>query len=178
MKESENYLKGVIRNIPDFPVEGVLFRDITTLLSDPKAFRIVIDSYLERAKKLNINKIVGIESRGFIFGSTLAYKLECGFVPVRKPGKLPFETIEAAYSLEYGTDTVEMHVDALSRGDRVMVVDDLIATGGTLRATCDLVEKCGADISLVGVVIELSHLKGQEMFNDYNYLSLVKYDSD
>lgn len=178
MSQSEEYLKSIIRNVPDFPVKGVVFRDITTLLAEPKAFELIIDQFYERAVELEIDKIVGIESRGFIFGSVLAYKLGCGFVPVRKPGKLPYETIKVGYSLEYGTDAVEIHVDALNEKDRVMVVDDLIATGGTLRATCDIVEKCGAKVSLVALVIELSFLKGHEKFRDYEYLSLVKYDSE
>ncbi len=178
MSQSQEYLKGIIRNVPDFPVKGVVFRDITTLLADPKAFQLVIDQLYNRAAQLEIDKIVGIESRGFIFGSVLAYRLGCGFVPVRKPGKLPYETIKVGYSLEYGTDALEVHVDVLSESDRVMVVDDLIATGGTLRATCDLIEKCGAEVSLVALVIELSFLKGQEKFRDYEYLSLVKYDSE
>lgn len=174
----EEYLRSKIRNVPDFPVKGIVFRDITTLIDDPEALRRTVDEIYERCRDLRITKVVAVESRGFIFGSLVAERLSCGLVPVRKPGKLPFETISRDYTLEYGKATVEMHVDALSSEDRVAVIDDLLATGGTLRATCDLVEQLGATIACVAVVLELSFLNGQDRFKDYNYFSLVKYDSE
>jgi adenine phosphoribosyltransferase len=174
----EEYLRAKIRDIPDFPVKGILFRDITTLVADPEAFRKTIDALYDRCRDLKITKVVAVESRGYIFGSLLAYMLGCGFVPVRKPGKLPYRTIKREYTLEYGTATVEMHVDALSADDQVLVVDDLLATGGTLRATCDLVEQLGANVSCVAVVIELSFLGGQSKFEGYDYFSLVKYEDE
>jgi adenine phosphoribosyltransferase len=174
----EEYLRNRIRNVPDFPKKGIVFRDITTLIADPEAFRKTIDAIYDRCRELKITKVVGIESRGFIFGSLLAYRLGCGFVPVRKPSKLPYKTVKKEYTLEYGSGTVEMHVDALSSDDNVLVIDDLLATGGTLRATCDLVEQLGAQIACVAVVIELSFLGGQDRMKDYNYFSLVRYDSE
>lgn len=174
----DEYLRSRIRDIPDFPKKGIVFRDITTLVADPEAFKKTIDAIYDRCRELNITKVVGIESRGFIFGSLLAYRLGCGFVPVRKPSKLPYETVKKEYTLEYGTGTVEMHVDALSTDDSVLIIDDLLATGGTLSATCDLVEQLGAQIACVAVVIELSFLGGQDRLKDYNYFSLVRYDSE
>ncbi len=174
----EEYLKGKIRDVPDFPVEGIVFRDITTLIADPEAFRKTVDAVYDRCRDLSITKVVAVESRGFIFGSLLAYLLSCGFVPVRKPGRLPYRTIRREYTLEYGTSTVEMHADALGANDRVLVIDDLLATGGTLRATCDLVEQLGATVACIAVVIELSFLGGHEKFEDYDYFSLVRYDSE
>ena len=174
----QEYFKSKIRNIPDFPKKGIIFRDITILLNDPEAFRKVIDEIYDRCRQLNITKVVAIESRGFMFGATLAYKLGCGFVPVRKQGKLPYETVREEYALEYGTDALEIHVDSLSKEDNVVIVDDLLATGGTLRATCDLVERLGAKIACVAVLIELSFLGGQEKLKDYNYFALIKYNSE
>lgn len=137
-------LKATIRTLPNWPIEGVMFRDITTLLQDPAAFKEAINRFYDRYRTMKIDKIVGIDARGLIFGAPLAYKLEVGFVPVRKKGKIPFRTIGAAYSLEYGESMVEIHEDAILKGERVVVVDDLIATGGTVKATIDLVEKLGA----------------------------------
>jgi len=174
----EEYFKSRIRDIPDFPKEGVVFRDITTLLLEPEAFRKAVDTTYERCRAVGIDKVVGIESRGFIFGSILAYKLGCGFVPVRKPGKLPCETIRQEYVLEYGNGSVEVHVDGIVNGDRVLIVDDLIATGGTMKATCEMIERLGGKIALIAVLIELSFLKGQDLLKDYDYFTLMKYDSE
>ncbi|MFH1893335.1 MAG: adenine phosphoribosyltransferase [Candidatus Zixiibacteriota bacterium] len=174
---TEEYFKTKIRSIPDFPKKGIMYRDITTLTSDSEAFAMAIDVIFDRSHDLGITKVVAIESRGFVFGSALAYKLGCGMVLVRKPGKLPFEIVSEDYTLEYGTDRIEIHSDALTPKDRVMIVDDLVATGGTLLACCHLVEKLGAGIACVATVVELSHLGGQNRFSDYNYFSLVKYDS-
>jgi adenine phosphoribosyltransferase len=171
-------LKEKISSYPNFPRPGVVFRDITTLLEDNAAFNKSIDIFHDYFKDKNINKIVAIESRGFIFGGALAYKMGAGFVPVRKLGKLPGETIKKEYALEYGVDALEMHRDSISRGDSVLVIDDLMATGGTLSATCGMVEKLGGTIAGVGVLIELSFLKGQEPFQKYDYLALIKYDSE
>ncbi|NIP42050.1 MAG: adenine phosphoribosyltransferase [candidate division Zixibacteria bacterium] len=171
-------LKQKIRNIPNFPKPGIVFRDITTLLDDVEAFRKVIDIYSEHFGDKNITKVVAIESRGFIFGGALAYKMDAAFVPVRKLGKLPGETIKKEYELEYGVDALEMHRDAIKAGDNVLIVDDLMATGGTLAATCGMVEKLGANIAGIAVLIELSFLKGQEKFQKYDYLPLIKYDSE
>lgn len=175
---TEEYLKSKIRNVPDFPKKGIMFRDITTLTSDPEAFAAVIDDLYDKSNTLGVTKVVAIESRGFVFGSALAYKLGCGMVLVRKPGKLPFEIVSEEYVLEYGTDKIEIHSDALTSQDHVLIVDDLVATGGTLLACCRLVEKLGADVAGVAALVELSHLGGQEKFRDYNYFSLVKYNSD
>lgn len=151
-----------VRNVPDFPKPGIQFKDITTLLADPEAFRYVMDRLQERYSNQGVTKVVGIESRGFIFGAALADRLHAGFVPVRKKGKLPADTIEASYELEYGEATIEIHRDALNPGDRVVVLDDLLATGGTLKASCDLVRELGAQILEVWVLIELGFLPGRE----------------
>lgn len=171
-------LKRKIRNIPNFPKQGVIFRDITTLLEDGEAFAKVIDIFYQHYQNKNINKVVAIESRGFIFGGALAYKMGAAFVPVRKLGKLPGETIKKEYELEYGVDALEMHRDAIQPGDNTLVIDDLMATGGTLAATCGLVEKLGGTVAGIGVLIELSFLKGQEKFQKYDYLALIKYETE
>ena len=149
-------LNQFIRDVPDFPKPGIVFKDITPLLHDPGAFQAVVDEFDRRFADAGINRIVGIESRGFIFGAALAYKLGVSFIPVRKPGKLPHETDTVSYDLEYGSDSVEIHLDALDEGDRVLIVDDLIATGGTVEATCKLVEKLGAEIVGFAFLIELA----------------------
>jgi adenine phosphoribosyltransferase len=171
-------LKNKIRNIPNFPKQGIVFRDITTLLEDGEAFGKVIDIFHQHYQEKGINKIVAIESRGFIFGGALAYKMGAAFIPVRKLGKLPGETIKKEYELEYGVDALEMHRDAIEPGDKALVIDDLMATGGTLAATCGMVEKLGGTVAGIGVLIELSFLKGQEKFQKYDYLPLIKYDSE
>ncbi|MCC6546936.1 adenine phosphoribosyltransferase [Candidatus Sumerlaeota bacterium] len=151
-----------VRNVPDFPKPGIQFKDITTLIADGEAFRAVIDILAERYRNGRITRVVGVESRGFIFGAALADRLGVGFVPIRKLGKLPAETLRRSYALEYGEATVEVHKDSLDSGDRVVIIDDLLATGGTLRAACELVEELGATIEEVWVLIELAFLPGRE----------------
>ena len=167
-----------IRNVPDFPKKGIVFRDITTLLKDPKAFNTAIDALYEKYKSERIDKIVGIESRGFIFAAPLAYKLGCGFVPVRKPKKLPAETLKEEYALEYGTDSVEVHIDAITLGERVLLVDDLLATGGTILATAKLIERLGGNIVGLAFLIELSFLNARARLMSYDIFSLIQYDSE
>jgi adenine phosphoribosyltransferase len=171
-------LKSAIRSIPNFPKKGIVFRDITTLLLDKAAFKQSIDQLENYCKGKKIDKILGIESRGFIFGGALADRMGVGFVPIRKKGKLPAKTIRQEYQLEYGTDSIEMHADALKPGDLVLVVDDLIATGGTLSATCKLVEQSGAKVIGIAALIELAFLPGREKLTGYDVFSLVKYDSE
>ncbi len=169
-------LKSTIRSINDWPIKGVIFRDITTLMQDPDANRQANDLFYNRYKGRDIDKIVGIDARGFVFGSILAHQLHVGFVPVRKKGKLPFKTIEASYSLEYGEDTVEIHEDAIKKGEKVVVVDDLIATGGTVGATVNLVEKLGGDIVECAFVVELPDLKGRDKIQGQKVFSLVEFE--
>jgi adenine phosphoribosyltransferase len=171
-------LKSKIRSIPDFPQKGIIFRDITTLVKDPDAFRYVIDHLYERYKDKKLDAIVGIESRGFIFCGALADRLKVAFIPARKPGKLPAETISESYDLEYGKATLEMHKDAIKRGMRVLVVDDLLATGGTIEAACKLVERLGGEVVEIWVLIELSFLNGRKKIAKYPCHSLIKYDSE
>lgn len=164
-----------IRSIPDFPKKGILFKDITTLLNNKKAFRASINELTKVLKKKKIDYIVAAESRGFIFGGALAYKLGCGFVPVRKPGKLPFKTHRHTYSLEYGTDSLEIHRDAFPKGAKVLVLDDLLATGGTALALIKLVKKLKGKISAVLFLIELTDLKGKKKLKGYPVYSLIKF---
>jgi adenine phosphoribosyltransferase len=171
-------LKTQIRNIKDFPKQGIMFRDITTLLKNPLAFDYTMNQLLEFIKGKKINKVVGIESRGFIFGSVLAYKLGCGFVPVRKPGKLPAEKVSISYSLEYGEDKLEIHKDAIQPGDKVLVHDDLLATGGTMNAVCQLIEKLGGEIVQVSFIVELSFLNGRDKLKSYDVRSIVNYENE
>ena len=171
-------LKSKIRNVPDFPIKGIMFRDITTLVNDPGAFKYVIDMLSERYRDKGIDQIVGIESRGFIFGGALAHRLCCGFVPARKLGKLPAETIEESYELEYGRTSLQLHTDSIKPGQRVVILDDLLATGGTLRATANMVERLGGEIYEIAVVIELSFLNGREKLKNYRFYSMVQYDSE
>ena len=165
-----------IRNVPDFPVEGIQFKDITTLLQDPVPFAASVEALLETYQDSEIDIVVAVEARGFIWGAILAYELGAGFVPVRKPGKLPAETICAEYSLEYGTNTLEMHADAIVPGQRVLVVDDLLATGGTAKATCELVEQLGGEVVGVAFLIELAFLPGREKLAGYNVKALISMD--
>lgn len=168
-------IKGLIRTIPDFPKEGILFRDITPVLRDPEALRSVVEHMRHLCGDQKVDAVVGIESRGFMFGVPLALALGAGFVPVRKLGKLPSEVIQAEYALEYGTNTVEMHRDAIKPGERVVIVDDLIATGGTAAAAVNLVEQLGGEILSMLFLIELSGLNGRESLQDYDIHSLIKY---
>jgi len=171
-------LKSKIRNVPDFPQKGIMFRDITTLVKDPEAFRHVIDHLYERYKGKKLDAIVGIESRGFIFCGALADRLKAAFVPARKPGKLPADTISQSYDLEYGKATLEMHKDAIKPGMKVLVVDDLLATGGTIEAACKLVERLGGEVVEVWVLIELSFLNGRKKIAKYPCYSMINYDSE
>ena len=170
-----NQLKKYIRTIPDFPKQGILFRDITTLLKDKKAFKKAIDSLSQAIKAKKIDYVVAVESRGFIFGAALAYKLGAGFVPVRKKGKLPAETVSADYSLEYGTDSLEIHKDAIKENSEILIVDDLLATGGTVAAVCQLAQKVKAKIVGIIFLIELCDLKGRDKLKGYPVFSLIQY---
>ena len=168
-------LKDYIRSIQDYPKEGILFRDITTLLKDKDAFKLAIDKMAEQVKDKKVDLVVGAESRGFLIGSALAYKMNCGFIPVRKKGKLPYKTISEEYALEYGTDTLFMHEDAIKKGDNVLVVDDLIATGGTALAMIKMVEKLGGNVIGSSFLIELEELNGRKEIEKYPINILIKY---
>ena len=168
-------LKAFIRDIPDFPEPGILFRDITPLLRDPRAFSHVIDRFIGRYDSQDFDTIVAIESRGFLFGAPLAHRLGKSIVPVRKPGKLPAATHSVEYSLEYGTNSMEMHQDGVHEGERVLVIDDLLATGGTLVAAASLVEMSGGVVAAMGVVIELTALSGRNTLGAYDVFSLIEY---
>ena len=165
----------VIRTIPDFPEKGIMFRDITTVLHDGEALHASVEAICEQVKGLDFDLVLGPESRGFIFGTPVAYKLKKGFVPVRKAGKLPHKTLSKSYDLEYGSATIEIHADAIKKGDKVVIVDDLLATGGTCKAICELVEECGGIIEAIIFFIELEELNGREKLEGYNISSLVKY---
>lgn len=169
-------LKGLLRVVPDFPKEGINFIDITTLIKNPAALDESVRRLADFARKRDITTVSGIESRGFIFGAAVARELGVGFVPVRKPGKLPWETYREEYSLEYGTNAIEIHRDAFDSHDRVFIVDDLLATGGTMQATASLVEKCGAAVAGIGFVVELTFLDGRRKLDNYEIISLVTYD--
>jgi len=171
-------LKAKIRNVPDFPRPGIGFKDITTLIKDGAAFHQAIEAMAQWYNPNEIDLVLGIESRGFIFAAALAYKWGKGMVIVRKPGKLPAEKVREEYSLEYGTDAIEIHKDAIARGQRVLVVDDLLATGGTVAAACRLVEKLGGKVAGIAFLIELSFLKGIERLKNYRVNSLITFDSE
>lgn len=168
-------LKKVIRTFPDFPKEGIMFRDITPILHDPDALKDSVDQICRQLSDLEFDYVLGPESRGFIFGVPVAYAMHKGFIPVRKPGKLPGKTISQTYDLEYGSNKLEIHADAIKPGDRVVIVDDLIATGGTSKAICDLVEKMGGQVVSLNFVIELVDLKGRELLKDYRMQSLCTF---
>ena len=172
---SADDLRAKIREIPDFPKPGILFYDITTLLKDADAFRDVIDRMADQVKDAGIDLVVGMESRGFIFSAPLAYKIGAGFVPVRKLGKLPAETIEVEYALEYGTATLEIHKDAIQPGQRVLIVDDLLATGGTVMGTIELVRRLGGEIAGLSFMVELSALHGREKLAEFTTHALLTY---
>jgi adenine phosphoribosyltransferase len=171
-------LRDKIRTVPDWPIDGVMFRDITTLLLDPEAFRETCNILYERYKKMEIDKVVAIDARGFIFGAVLAYKLDVGLVPVRKAGKLPYKTIRESYTLEYGENTVEMHIDAIEKNEKILVVDDLIATGGTISAATKLVEKLGGVVVECVFLVELPDLKGREKIKNYNIFTLMEFEGE
>jgi adenine phosphoribosyltransferase len=168
-------LKKYIRNIPDFPQKGIMFKDITTLLKEPAVFKYTVDAIVDRYKNKNISKVVSVEARGYIFGGAIAYNLNCGFIPVRKPGKLPAETISMEYTLEYGKNTIEIHKDAINNSERILVFDDLLATGGTVLATCQLIKKLGGEIIGCAFLINLTYLNGAEKLKGYNVFSLIEY---
>ncbi len=170
-------LKKLIREVPDFPKPGINFYDITTLLKDPTGLEETIDALTEACRGLNIDTVIGVESRGFIFGAPLAYQLGVGFIPVRKPKKLPADTVSVSYELEYGTDSLEMHKDAVGEGHNVLIIDDLLATGGTAKAVVDLVEGVGGKVSALLFVVELTFLNGRAKFAGHNVKSLISYDS-
>jgi len=173
---NSDQLKKLIREVPDFPKKGILFYDITTLLRDKTGFAQLIDLFSEHYIGKNIDLILGMEARGFIFGPALAYRLNAGFVPVRKPGKLPAATCRVEYELEYGSNALEIHKDAIEKGQRVLIVDDLLATGGTAVATAKLASSLGAEIAGLAFVVELDFLKGRQKLGGYNVFSLLHYD--
>lgn len=168
-------LHRLIRDIPDFPKPGILFKDITPLLADPAGLALAVEFMANPFRTLKVDIVVGAESRGFIFGTAIAQSLSCGFVPVRKPGKLPSERKSITYALEYGTDTLEIHQDAIRPGQRVLMVDDLLATGGTMRACCDLVEGLGATIIGIAVLIELEFLNGRAKLKPHDVSAVLRY---
>ncbi len=171
-------MKQYIRSVPDFPKPGINFYDITTLLSDKEGFRLALDKMAAYVGSVQAEKIVAVEARGFVFGGALADRLHLGLVPVRKPGKLPYRSISEEYSLEYGVDKVEIHADAIGAKERVVIVDDLIATGGTLKAVCNLVERLGGEVAGISAVIDLSFLPWREKLADYDVNCLVSFDSE
>lgn len=173
-----DYIKSKVRSIPDWPIKGVIFRDITTLLQDPVAHREICGIFYNRYVNQHIDKIVGIDARGFLFGSVLAYKLDVGFVPIRKNGKLPYKTIRESYTLEYGEETIEIHEDAIAKGERVVIVDDLMATGGTIKAAANLVEKLGGEIVECAFVVELPDLKGRAKLGNRRVFSIIEFEGE
>ncbi|MBN2623387.1 MAG: adenine phosphoribosyltransferase [Acidimicrobiales bacterium] len=173
MTRDPSWLAGHLRDIPDFPQPGIVFKDLTPLLGDVDAFRFAVDAVADHAAGLTVDKVVGIEARGFIFAAAVAYRLGAGFVPVRKPGKLPWKKVTETYALEYGSDSLDIHEDALDSGDAVYVVDDVLATGGTAAATCRLVERLGGQIAGLAFVVELGFLDGRAKLTDHDILSLI-----
>src|SRR5262245_11271826 len=173
--EAIGSLKAAIRDVPDFPKKGIVFKDITTLLKDPVAFRRATDLMVDMCQGRPTDKVVGVESRGFIMGSLMADRLGVGFVPARKPGKLPYRTRRATYALEYGTDCIEIHEDAVEKGERVLVVDDVIATGGTARAVGELAASLGGTVTGFAFLVELTFLNGREKLGGHEVLSLIRY---
>jgi len=176
-KNFQEEIKRSIRDVYDFPKEGIIFRDITTLLQNGLLFKKVLDYFYMFCEQNKAEAIIGVESRGFIFGGALAYNLQVPFIPVRKEGKLPYATLKESYSLEYGEATVEMHEDALVKGTNTIIIDDLLATGGTLKATTSLVEKCGGKVGGIALLVELSFLNGRDLLQDYEIFSLASYES-
>jgi len=169
-------LRELIRDVPDYPKKGIVFKDITTLIKRGDAFDEVINIFFEKCKEKKVDLVAAVESRGFIFGGVLANRLKVGFIPVRKFGKLPARTVEQKYDLEYGTDTLEIHKDAVTPGQRVLIVDDLLATGGTIQATCKLVEKLGGEVVGILIMIELGFLNGRDKLKDYDLFTLITYE--
>ena len=175
LEMNHEWLKEQIRDIPDFPKEGIVFKDITPLLAHKKAFAYTIDAIAHHFDRDEINKVVGIEARGFMVAAPLAYRFTAGLIPVRKKGKLPWQVESEEYQLEYGTDNLEMHRDAVESGERVLVVDDVLATGGTALATAKLVERCGGKVAGIATIMELAFLNGRDRLSGYDYFSLIRY---
>jgi adenine phosphoribosyltransferase len=171
-------LRSLIRDVPDFPKPGIVFKDITTLTKDPEGLRASVDAIAEHYADAGVDLVVGIEARGFVFGAAVAYKMGVGFVPARKPGKLPAQTVSAEYELEYGTDAIEIHRDAIAQGQRVLIVDDLLATGGTAAAAAELVSGLGGEIVAIAFLVDLAFLKGRDKLAGYEVFSLIEYDSE
>lgn len=171
-------LKSLVRSVPNFPKEGINFKDITTLLKEPEGYKEALNQLYQLAVNKEVTKVIGIESRGFIFGGALAEKLNAGFIPIRKPGKLPAAKVSESYVLEYGTDSIEIHKDAIQKGDKILLHDDLLATGGTMKAACNLVEKLGAEVIQISFLIELTFLNGRSKLGDYDIHSLIEYDAE
>ncbi len=174
MEIKDSIIKAV-RDIPDFPVKGVIFKDITPILSDMDLYNKIVETIVDKYKDKNITKVAGLESRGFIFGISIAQKLNIPFIPIRKKGKLPYKTVSATYSLEYGTSTIEMHIDAVNENDNVLIVDDLLATGGTVCAAIELVKQLKGNVAACAFVIELTFLNGKDKLKDIAYSSIVQY---
>jgi adenine phosphoribosyltransferase len=176
----EEIIKSKIRSIPDFPKKGIIFRDITTLLNDREGFRMTIDAFIKRYARMNIDYIAGIEARGFLIGGAIAYELRKGLVPIRKEGKLPYETVSHEYELEYGTDTIEVHIDAVKPGDRILIIDDLLATGGTSLASAKLIEKLGGVVVELAFIVDLPDVGGREKIQKagYNLFALVQFEGE
>jgi adenine phosphoribosyltransferase len=173
MTRDPSWLAGHLRDVPDFPKPGIVFKDLTPLLGDVDAFRYTVDAIADHAAGLTVDKVVGIEARGFIFAAAVAYRLGAGFVPVRKAGKLPWKTVTETYALEYGSDSLDIHEDAVTPGDTVYIVDDVLATGGTAAATCTLVERVGGQIAGLAFVVELDFLGGRAKLTNHDILSLI-----
>ncbi len=169
-------LRGLIRDVPDYPKKGIVFKDITTLIKKGDAFDEVMNIFYDQSKDKKVDLVAAVESRGFIFGGALADRLKVGFVPVRKFGKLPANTVEQKYDLEYGTDRLEIHRDAIQPGQKVLIIDDLLATGGTIAATCKLVEKLGGEVAKILIMIELGFLNGMDKLKNYDVFTLIRYD--
>lgn len=178
MEDKAAWLKSLIRDIPGFPREGIVFRDITTLLKNSDAFRQMTDAMADEYKDKEIDLVASVDARGFIIGSAVAYRLGAGLIPLRKPGKLPADTLYCEYELEYGTDRIEIHKDAIAKGQKVLVVDDLLATGGTAKATCELVKQLGGELVAVAFLVELTYLNGRDKLKDCPVFSLIKYESE
>ena len=176
MKDTtKELIKSKIRTIPDFPIKGIMFRDITTLLKDAQGYQIIINDLAERYERMDIDIVAGIESRGFIIGGALAYKLNLPFVPIRKPGKLPGEFISQEYSLEYGTNILQIHIDSINPGQKVLLIDDLLATGGSAKASINLIERLNGIVKAVAFIIELPDLGGRKVLSNYDIYSVVKF---
>ncbi|MBN2160491.1 MAG: adenine phosphoribosyltransferase [Spirochaetes bacterium] len=176
----EEIIRSKIRNIPDFPKKGIMFRDITTLLQDKEGYRMTIDAFIKRYARMEIDCIAGIEARGFLIGGAIAYELRKGLVPIRKRGKLPYKTLSFEYELEYGTDSIEAHVDAVKKGEKVLIIDDLLATGGTSLACAKLVEKLGGEVVELAFIVDLPDLGGSKKIREagYRYFTLVQFEGE